>query len=370
MSRQSDNGDSTTRLHVKHHDEMPWYTQHSHNRVVQFLGVDAATFTSQLDPLPADAPAIVQLPIDEAQPQNRLVKSILDLLESAARQLFPVWLPGAEDFDGPNRLDVLAARSLANDLSESAGHFGPYVAALAESALRDHVITRTFIAETRAEGVRRLLASAYERDAVALILDVDPRVLEAAPNQFVGACEWLAHHGGFAVWVVGAPNPVSDRVRGVAVPLDKVRLHTRTDAEDTGPVRIPALAGRPHPGSAAEKKLERALALCVWATGREWNQPFQPSSLHERIVVDLRWPAEKCVVEVDGPEHRHAAKFARDHQRDVVLQLHGYSVLRFTNEQVLDDVIAVVSAIESFIEKRRRAMLPRSAHIEGKPSGQ
>jgi very-short-patch-repair endonuclease len=46
----------------------------------------------------------------------------------------------------------------------------------------------------------------------------------------------------------------------------------------------------------------------------------------------------------------------------VLLQAAGYEVLRFTNEQVLDDVTAVVHQLEPFITARRSSLPP-----EGKP---
>ncbi|MFB6397321.1 endonuclease domain-containing protein [Polymorphospora lycopeni] len=77
--------------------------------------------------------------------------------------------------------------------------------------------------------------------------------------------------------------------------------------------------------------------------------------------MDLLWSAERCVVEIDGPEHRSAVRFAADRQRDVRLQLDGYAVLRFTNAQVLHDVRVVAAQIERFLLGRRRSIL------EGQP---
>jgi len=69
------------------------------------------------------------------------------------------------------------------------------------------------------------------------------------------------------------------------------------------------------------------------------------------------WPAERCIVEIDGPEHRHALRFEADRQRDVQLHLDGYTVLRFTNARVRHDVAAVVRQIGTFIKTRRRESL-------------
>jgi very-short-patch-repair endonuclease len=53
---------------------------------------------------------------------------------------------------------------------------------------------------------------------------------------------------------------------------------------------------------------------------------------------------------VDGPDHCGVLKFEADRRRDVHLQLEGFAVLRFTNDQILGDVATVRSQIERFIQ--------------------
>jgi very-short-patch-repair endonuclease len=118
-------------------------------------------------------------------------------------------------------------------------------------------------------------------------------------------------------------------------------------------VSYPPVAGRPHPGSRGEQALEAALSACEWAAGRAWNQTYQPHPLAAPIRVDLMWERERCVVEIDGAEHRGAAKFADDRRRDVRLQLDGYAVLRFLDVQVLTDIDTVVRQIGQFLRNRR-----------------
>ncbi|WP_235489834.1 DUF559 domain-containing protein, partial [Frankia sp. AvcI1] len=54
------------------------------------------------------------------------------------------------------------------------------------------------------------------------------------------------------------------------------------------------------------------------------------------------------------PEHRGVAHYESDRRRDAELVLDGFAVLRFTNDQVLDDVDAVASQIERCVEARRK----------------
>ncbi len=348
-------------------DSASWYRSLRGNRVTLLRGVSAWEVSSHLDPLPPDAPAFITVHIVDVRSQSQVVAYVLENLEIAARHLFPAWLPGAEYLDGPNRLDLLSARKFALDLAAQSDHFGPFISSMAESALLDSPMAQRFIERTRAEGLRRLIADTFGRETVTVLIDVDCALTPEQHTQLIGASEWLAQQGGFEIWLAGLDNVTSDRVRAVGVSLHPPRRDE--PAEDDQRVRIPAIAGQPHPGSEAEKKLERALVRCAWASGREWNQPFQPTPLHERMVVDLRWPSDKCVVEIDGDEHRQKIKFARDRARDVMLQVHGYAVLRFTNAQILDDVAAVVSAIESFI-KNKRGSMSRDAYIEGIPGGE
>jgi very-short-patch-repair endonuclease len=115
----------------------------------------------------------------------------------------------------------------------------------------------------------------------------------------------------------------------------------------------PPLSGIPRSDSAAELALERSLARQEWALGRCWNHTFEYHLLRKAYRLDLYWPDERVVVEVDGPDHREKYKFADDRRRDVQLQLLGHDVLRFTNDEVLADVQAVVEKIGQLLRQRR-----------------
>lgn len=69
--------------------------------------------------------------------------------------------------------------------------------------------------------------------------------------------------------------------------------------------------------------------------------------------VDLMWPDARCVVEIDGPDHRGILKYADDRRRDNSLVLDGYAVLRFTNDEILGDAPRVLHVIERLVTTRR-----------------
>jgi len=167
---------------------------------------------------------------------------------------------------------------------------------------------------------------------------VSDGVCDVASDAVVAGAEWLVSSGGPAVWLLGVRN---ERLPAVRLGIEPVK----------GSV---AEAGRPHPASAVEAAVEAALARESWATGRRWNQDYRSNALTPPVRLDLWWPAERCVVEIDGPEHCRPERYELDRRRDVRLTLDGYAVLRFTNARIVHDVGAVVHEIGTFVRGRRR----------------
>jgi very-short-patch-repair endonuclease len=92
----------------------------------------------------------------------------------------------------------------------------------------------------------------------------------------------------------------------------------------------------------AEIRLWSVLRKCQRSGARFRRQhPIGP------FVVDFCAPRLKLVIEVDGSQH--VDLHANDQQRTAYLAAHGYRVLRFWNNQVMDDLNAVVIAIENAI---------------------
>jgi very-short-patch-repair endonuclease len=63
-----------------------------------------------------------------------------------------------------------------------------------------------------------------------------------------------------------------------------------------------------------------------------------------RFIADFAAPAERLVVEVDGPYHIERAR--ADAKRDAVQVRAGYRVLRFEAEIVMREIESVVARIE------------------------
>ncbi|MGC4747432.1 endonuclease domain-containing protein [Micromonospora sp. DT201] len=341
-----------------------WWATPPTRRVSHLPGVDPELLRVALDPLPPAAPAIVHFRPTLIGPLGDLVDALLDQLDVAALAMFPRWLAGADRLERDGTLGVAAVRALAARTAARSRHFGPFLADLAERGLRGPrrpAGRYRFAPGVRAAGLARVIAEAYEREGCVLLIAL-PDLGADAERTLVAAAEWLVRHGGFTVWLAGGPLRHADRVRSVPVlvPARFAELASTneripaTAAEPESTVLAwPPIAGVPRGDSAAEQALERALAPHDWARGRRWNQTYEWHVLGAAYRLDLFWPVVGLAVEVDGPEHRGRIAFAHDRRRDVQLQLLGLDVLRFTNEQVLSDALAVVDGIRRLLARRR-----------------
>jgi very-short-patch-repair endonuclease len=321
------------------------------DRVVRLTGTDHDDIASLVAYMSDRGPAIVTYHPPMPSSPAAVVAGTLNELEAVAIELFPSWLPGALGIDRPGGAGIAAVRAIAIRAAASSRHFGPFLADLAERALCGiGPAASRFSPEVRAAGLARVLAAGFHRSRTALVVAVPPELPPRAEEVLVAGCEWLADHGDLGIWLVGAPLDHADWVETVSLDLPK------TVAVTGSPASSP-LAGQPHPRSSAESALESALARHEWSAGRAWNQVYQSNLLANPVVLDLLFAAERCVVEVDGPEHCDLARFESDHRRDVMLHLDGYAVLRFTNARIRHDVETVVSQIEQFIRARRLGML-------------
>jgi Protein of unknown function (DUF559) len=334
-------------------------------RLVRLTGASPGALALTLASPPPDAPVVVTYRPPSARSVRAVVDAALGELESVALGLFPAWLPEADGIAGPGGAGVAAVRALAMHAAPRTAQFGPFLADLAESALRGApAADGRFAVEIIAAGLARVIARSYDRPGAALLVPV-PGGLSADGEQcLVGGLEWLAQRGGFGVWLAGAELSTVDWIPAVPVRLpDEVASIERAATTNLAPqpqylpaVAYPPIAGRPHPQSRAEQSLEAALSTLPWAAGRAWNQTYQARPLEPPVRLDLLWREECCVVEIDGPEHADPVRYEADRRRDVQLHLDGYVVLRFTNHQIARDLALVIRQIEQFIQARRRAM--------------
>ena len=76
---------------------------------------------------------------------------------------------------------------------------------------------------------------------------------------------------------------------------------------------------------------------------------FRRQHIIDRFIVDFYCVEKGLVVEVDGEIHQNQKE--RDYERDNILNLLGCKILRFTNEQVLSNLMGVVETIKTTLTK-------------------
>ncbi len=332
------------------------------DRVVHLRGASTEAFELATEPLPRDAPAIVTYYPHPAPTMRAVVDALISRLEQISINLFPEWLPGAEGIGDASGAGAAAVRGLALRLATHRNHFGPFLADLAEQALRGYgAKTSTYTPEVRAPALARVIAASYGRERTAVLVDLPNITTPAEQRAFGDACEWLVAKGQFGIWLCGSQRLPSEHIETISFGLpasiaDIVNQASQqaSAAPPRGQVFYPPVAGRPHHNSRAEKLLEAALVEVAWSQGRAWNQPY-PN--RPGFVIDLMWADERCAVEVDGPDHRGALKFAKDRRRDVLLQLDGYAVLRFTNDRIISELDQVLAELKQFLEQQRHRKL-------------
>jgi hypothetical protein len=318
------------------------------DRVVHLCGASSDALALAVEALPDDSPSIVTYYPGCESSLPEAVAALLAELDGLA-------------------VEILRTRRLE---PADADYFGPFLPDLTARALGGrHQGPSRLTAEIRAAGLVRLLAGSCGRDRLVIMVRPVGHLSLDVLDVLVAAGEWFVRHGDAGVWLTGECWAAIDRVSQAHVQLPCELAAIASLAPDTPmlpappAVAFPAVRGRPRADSRAECSLEAALARQPWASGRCWNETYQPDPLTPAITVDLIWREERCVVEIDGPEHRSPLHFEADRRRDVRLQLDGYAVLRFTNAQIHHDLAFVVDLLERFITSRRRLGAERLIHV-------
>ncbi|MEU8023953.1 DUF559 domain-containing protein [Micromonospora haikouensis] len=353
------------------------------DRVVALPDADTDALAMLIARDHAELAAVVHRPAARIALPVDFVYAALGQLEQVAVELLPAWLPEAADGVRPDTSGLAAVRAAAAARSRRDRYPGSFLPDLAVFAVTARRPAGTQLPlRTRAAALARLVAGAFGRRRVVLL--VEPAAGTGAVS--AAGAAWLVQHGGPVTWLLGAgaagleavPEfsvalPPVPRAASLAPPrtardVPSASLTPPRTARDVPPAPrglssdAGAVVGRPHPASEAEKRLEAALAAESWAVGRRWNQSYRSHDLATPVRLDLLWPDERCVVEIDGPEHCRPVHFEADRQRDVQLQLDGYAVLRFTNARVTHDVGAVVRQIGTYLRERRRDMAEGRQH--------
>lgn len=95
----------------------------------------------------------------------------------------------------------------------------------------------------------------------------------------------------------------------------------------------------------------------LWAglRGHQIGVKFRRQHPIGEFIADFVSLEAKVIVEVDGGQHDRDANRRADAQRSQYLEGRGYTILRFWNSEVMEDIDAVLARIADFLEGRSRA---------------
>lgn len=89
----------------------------------------------------------------------------------------------------------------------------------------------------------------------------------------------------------------------------------------------------------------------MWYHLRELEDyTFKRQHIIDQYIADFVCLEEKLIVEIDGEYHNTHEQVLHDQQRTERLNDLGYSVIRYTNEEVFSNVENVVERIKAHIE--------------------
>ena len=92
----------------------------------------------------------------------------------------------------------------------------------------------------------------------------------------------------------------------------------------------------------------------LWKTLRKPDLGFRRQVPIGRYIADFACLTARLVIEVDGGVHTLPEVALRDAKRGLWLASEGYRVIRFGNEQVLDDLNGVMETIRTLLPRGER----------------
>jgi very-short-patch-repair endonuclease len=102
--------------------------------------------------------------------------------------------------------------------------------------------------------------------------------------------------------------------------------------------------------TAAEKHLWQFLRA-----NRLANYKFRRQAAIGPYIVDFVCFSHKLVIELDGPQHLEPTALDHDTRRTAWLTAQGFQVLRFRNQELDEDIHAVLDTIERALKRSEEA---------------
>jgi very-short-patch-repair endonuclease len=110
---------------------------------------------------------------------------------------------------------------------------------------------------------------------------------------------------------------------------------------------------------------------CLWKYALKAGQMRSYSFRRQRpvldFIVDFICIPLKLVIEVDGYSHFLDGEVLKDKIKEKALKEAGYTIIRFTDNQVLKDIHNVIAEIEKYIENLERMNSSKIAEVHPQP---
>jgi hypothetical protein len=297
------------------------------------------------------------LSFDGLNSADAMVERAVDALADTALRMWPVWYSSVSFADiRDDTLGHEAARVRVDEIAKSM----PRVSrAWAERAV------------TKALGGRKLRgldsALAIELEQLCLVINRAGLVLitnhsrsEAEASALVHALEWMTRNARISVAVLFEKLPegksIYDRIiyGAQCIACAESAPSSESLRDSVASTWLAPVQGMPHPLSATEQKLAKAIALDAELAPLFGYNLFVETVHGSRPKVDLLWSAGRLVIELDGyPDHGNRLAFMYDRHRDYELALSGFTVLRLANDEIAQDIGKAVEKIRDMVRHCR-----------------
>jgi len=83
--------------------------------------------------------------------------------------------------------------------------------------------------------------------------------------------------------------------------------------------------------------------------GRQLGVKFRRQHGISEYIVDFYCAERRLIIEIDGDSHFTPDKQEYDARRDNFLKQNKFTVLRFTNRQIMEEINEVIEAVNQFV---------------------
>ena len=187
---------------------------------------------------------------------------------------------------------------------------------------------------------------------------INPPTQRQCRNSYVLTCSmkcWneMANSAPSLFRTTGKPNPAASLHMRARNPMSNPETRDKMAATLRRIGHRPKVQGGNGRGmTEPQQRLLSALpegwvAEHVCTTGNPARGTHRVTGIPAHYKIDIAHPDKKIAVEIDGASHTSRKRQEQDRRKDEWLSNHGWSVLRFSNQEVLSSISSVMERITS-----------------------